>query len=426
MATKKIKIVALSHSPSVGGAELALNSLMGSTKGLIDWTLVVIGKAEIDSSVVSNASKVYRLDLPWWCHEAHDEPPKINTQHANKQLHKLTKIAQEADLLLTNTITVPWLGFISAKVGKPHIWYIHEYGDSDHNLNFILGYKKSLEYISLLSSRVLTISTAVSKHLQQVVPSDQIDIIHQSVNLSSLLELEPARIDKKGFSLLCLGALKPSKGQGIAAEAVAGMPTDYLISLDILGPIADPTYFKTFKKDSRIHIRPGRYNPPSDIAKHNVLLVTSDNEALGRVTLEGLAAGRLVIGYDCESTRELLSDGRGLLYSPNTPEALRSTIMENAEGFATSVFSAASNRKFVAEMYGHKRESSDFIKSYEKAIASERELHRSDLLENYFDALRQQSLLQTRMKEKRTQLYRKLLELIPKRIKTKVKMLISR
>jgi len=426
MATKKIKIVALSHSPNVGGAELALDSLMGSTKGLIEWTLVVIGKAEIDSSVVSNANKVYQLNLPWWCHEAHDKPPKINTQHANKQLLKLKKIAQEADLLLTNTITVPWLGFISAKIGKPHIWYIHEYGDIDHNLNFILGYKKSLEYISLLSSRVLTISTAVSKHLQQVIPSEQIDIIHQSVNLSSLLALEPAQIDKNGFALLCLGALKPSKGQGIAAEAVAGMPTDYSISLDILGPIADPTYFKTFKKDSRIHIRPGRYNPPIDIAKHNVLLVTSDNEALGRVTLEGLAAGRLVIGYDCESTRELLSDDRGLLYSPNTPEALRSAILDSAEEFATSVFSASSNRKFVAEMYGHKRESSDFMNSYAKATDEKRASNGSYLLENYFNELRHQSLLQTRLEEKRIRIYRKLVSLIPKQIKSKLKTLISR
>jgi len=87
----------------------------------------------------------------------------------------------------------------------------------------------------------------------------------------------------------------------------------------------------------------------------------SSNEALGRVTLESLAAGKLVIGYACTATKEILADNRGLVYQPNTSEALAETIRKSEKQLSS--IDIQENRNYVAEMYSPARQAKDFATS---------------------------------------------------------------
>ncbi len=366
-AAKK-SILVLSHSPYVGGAELALKSLIESTKGQYNWTVIVPGTITPDAAITPDSVEYITLPgLPWWCYEQHDKPPLINKRLLEKSLTMLRRLAQKADILLTNSMVIPWLGFIAHETNKPHIWYIHEYGDIDHNLNFIAGYSETLRMITACSSRVLTISNDVKEHIGRIIPKNKIDIIRQSIDLTDLTSIQAVESFDK-LSLLCLGAIKPSKGQHVALEAVAQTPN---VTLDIIGPAADHQFANDLveraKELPHVLVQIRRYTPLIELATHNVLLMCSEHEGLGRVTLEALAAGRLVIGYGCRSTKELLADNRGLLYSPNTPESLRRAIQTASNKLRQTPVDFEQNRAYVSQEFSQDAQAADFYRCASKA-----------------------------------------------------------
>lgn len=361
MSANKPRVLVLAHSPQIGGAELALVNLIDSTKDDYIWDVAFVGNTSVHQKLLANVTKHVLLDLPWWCHEEGAEPKKVNLHTLGRNIATLQRMAESADILLTNTITVPWLAFLAAKLKKPHIWYVHEFGDKDHNLQFELGYKESLAVIESCSSRVLTISNSVKNHLSQVIGTHKIDLIHQSIDLNNFLKI-PLRSSFEGrrVRVACLGAIKQSKGQVIAAESFSYLDKAKY-SLVVRGPNANQRYVDRLMnyRAENIEISTDRYEPIAMFSDVDILLMCSENEAFGRVTLEGLAAGCIVIGFDSPSTRELLDDGRGLLYSPNTPEVVANKIKE-----ATSLqkeFNIKTNRTFVSGTYGYAQQRADFI-----------------------------------------------------------------
>ncbi len=411
-------IVVLSHSPYIGGAELALKSLIESTGDIYSWTLIIPSHLKIDEKVKPKNTKfIYIPDLPWWCYEAHDHPKTIDKQKLNMSLDMLKNIAVSADILLTNTITIPWLGFIAQELGKPHIWYVHEFGDLDHNLQFIAGYHESLMMIDNCSSRVLTISEAVKEHIGKVVHHSKIDIIHQSIDLAELTQI-PLANSSSVQRLLCLGAVKPSKGQSIALEAVSRLPD---LQLDIIGPAADPNYAKTLLKKAasipNVNVELRSYNPVDELSSHDVLLMCSENEGLGRVTLEALAAGRFVVGYASPSTKELLSDSRGLLYSPNKSNSLTEKL-KNLHVIHSTV-NPIKGREYVTQVFNDKVQANDFTFSVNNALKAK--IEKSKNLSDYTRILDEHGLWVT----KKQQLLHTLKSFLPSPIKHAIKRIIG-
>ena len=365
--SRKQSVLVLAHSAAVGGAELALASLMDSTRDRYDWHVVFSEEKNAPQKLTAHANRVSYLDLPWWCYEALGQPKKIYKAALLNDIEKLKSLARGADILLTNTITVPWLGLIAHEIGKPHIWYIHEYGDLDHHYKFEAGYDQSLSLIGTNAHRVLTISNAVKDHLARIIPVSQIDIINQAVNAEALVDL-PVTQASDSLRLLALGGIKRSKGQHIALEAAQQLQN---VSLDIVGPAGDDVYVECLVSAaaaaSNVSLQVRAYDVAEELGSHDVVLMCSQNEALGRITLEALAAGKLVIGYACTATKELLAEGRGVLYTPNTSDALAAAI-KNARHHPP--INVEKNRRYVKESYGPTQQAADFQACADKALAS--------------------------------------------------------
>lgn len=359
-------ILVLAHSAVVGGAELALASLMASTQDQFAWHIVFTDGKKAPAELTAHAARTTYLELPWWCHDAHLAPKKLYLPALQQHLATLTTLARSADILLTNTLTVPWLGLIANTVHKPHIWYVHEYGDLDHRYQFVMGHESSLALIDQCSQRVLTISEAVRQHLARVIPESRIDLIHQAVDTGRLTRL---RVSPPGqpVRLLALGGIKPSKGQLIALQASQQLRK---VTLDIVGPSGDDAYVEQLKQlaaNSRnVSLQVRGYDVAAEMQAHDVVLMCSDNEALGRITLEALAAGKRVVGFACAATRELLGEDRGVLYAPNTPEALAQACQYALEHFTVDV---ARNRRFVTETYAPQTQAADFAACVAQACA---------------------------------------------------------
>lgn len=138
-----------------------MKSLIESTSSDFSWVVVVASRNNVDKAARASNANYVSIDFPWWCHEAQDFAPSVQRKKLEENLNKLKDIVRKADLTLTNTITIPWMAVVAEELGKPHVWYVHEFGDIDHNLRFALGYDETLKFINHYSTRVITIGNAI-------------------------------------------------------------------------------------------------------------------------------------------------------------------------------------------------------------------------------------------------------------------------
>lgn len=333
----KKQIVCLSHtSDFTGGAEAVLISLIATTSDYLDWTVIV--PADVGGFVerlrgLEVTVRVVVAFTPWWC-SGSSYGEHVSKERLKGSLSRIRREVARSDFTFTNSMVNPWLAYCAKLENKPHLWYIHEFGDIDHGLNFTLGYRDSLKFIFENSSRVTTISEAVKQHIRVKESCDMnVSIIPQAINLGGLTAIPRAKFDDGKIRLLLLGAIKNSKGQHLLLEALGKLnkKNSLKLSVRIAGPVVDRDFcenliVKAKALDHRIEIIDRFVDPIEQYGWANVVVVPSLNEALGRTTIEAVASGRVVIGSNSGATPEILGGGIGALFEPGNPNDLARVI----------------------------------------------------------------------------------------------------
>jgi FkbM family methyltransferase len=113
---------------------------------------------ELDKSGVSTLVVDYR----WWCTPGMPTDDEMKTGLANSfenilsALPDLNKI--NPDVILSNTLLIPWGALVGSLLGKPHIWSIHEVGE----LRFHLSLETVGTLVENFSNIILLMSQASS------------------------------------------------------------------------------------------------------------------------------------------------------------------------------------------------------------------------------------------------------------------------
>ena len=132
------------------------------------------------------------------------------------------------------------------------------------------------------------------------------------------------RIDRKKNQLIALKALskmnEPNLTLLIIGQETPDDPQEYLAELRAL--------IKRQQLESIVKFTGHVEEVSAYIHAVDACLITSSNESVGMVTLEALAAGKIVIGTNSGGTKELLGNGAGFLFDPNDPNQLASILTE--------------------------------------------------------------------------------------------------
>jgi glycosyltransferase involved in cell wall biosynthesis len=219
----------------------------------------------------------------------------------------------------------------------------------DHHRKYVIGEGLSQRAIGCLSVQVVMNSDAVARHYSPPIPKSKIRVCHCGVvpGTDSPNVLAPGEL-----RLLLLGRKAPGKGCDRAIRAIANLKVeDVSVRLRLVGP-ALPRYEEYLRRlvdDLGVGDRVEFVDYVSDPTEHfrwcNLLLMCSEAEAFGRVTVEALKSGRPVIGCRSGGTSELVDDRKtGLLYEPNDPHGLVDAIEKCAadSAFVRQMSAAAS------------------------------------------------------------------------------------
>jgi glycosyltransferase involved in cell wall biosynthesis len=305
-----VRVVAVSHSAWLGGAERNLAELVRALDGAADVHVVLPRDGALRELLAAPVSVVPGR---WWGTD--EGRPRADPLAVGRMARVLRRL--RPDVVLSASMVHPPGALAARALGIPHVWWVQEFGDRDHGYRFLLGARGTRRAIRALSRVVLAPSRAVAAELgggARVAPA-WVDVPPRP----------PAPAG--GRRLALLGRIRPSKGQDDAVRALVRLPG---AELDLVGD-GDVAWIERVAVEAgvreRVHVHGGLADPLAVLDGADVALMCSRNEAMGRVTVEAMKRGKPVVGAAAGGTLEVLDEGRaGVLYSAGDPEALAAAV----------------------------------------------------------------------------------------------------
>ena len=323
---RRLRVVVLDHTAAPSGAELAL--------------LSVLEHLDVDRHVVLGASGPLRqrladaagLEVAWM-------PPRLGVasraggtllagpqllQHAASLAVRLRGL--RPDVVYANSLRSGSYGGLAALLaGVPLVWHVRDRVTADY-----LGRRRAQilrVLIRVLSTHVVANSRTTAATL---LPGSPVTVVP-----SPLSSPPRPREERPAGPLVYVAAsrLSPWKGQDVFLRAfAAAFPDGEQRAVVLGGPHFGETAYadglRTLVEElglqDRVVLRGHRDDVMDELAGADVLVHTPTlPEPFGRVVVEGLAAGLVVVARGDGGPAETLTDGvDGLLYPPDRPDEL--------------------------------------------------------------------------------------------------------
>lgn len=372
-----MKVVWVSHTAGMLGAERAMieGVAMLRDAGIECHVVLPTGQA-VAPGWRALGVPFSLIPLPWWMSRRKRDIPRswarlLYRLPSARRGFKALFAEVRPDIVITNTLVIPFAAFAARMAGIKHVWHIHEYGDRGLGFSFILGRFFSLKLVDRLSDRVIVNAKGVEAHFAGPIAPGKLRLLYYPLEAPPVPAVRPAA---ENFRLVIMGSLSRKKRQEDAIRAVAILVRRGIQArLAIVGPADSEILRYLGGLAEALGVAGavdfvGETNSPFDFfAAADVALICSLDEAFGRVTVEAMKMGTPVIGADSGGTSELISDGfNGLLFEPGNVEDLADKIErlvrdpellrqmgDNACRWARETFS---RDKFEAHLLGLLRE----------------------------------------------------------------------
>ncbi len=292
------------------------------------------------------------------------------------QAHKLARIlkSEQVDLVHINTVYSYYAAYAAKYAGLPLVWHIREFLEEDQEKKF---YFKEYAY-KLINCADLVIAISNSIY-QKYAPNltTQVKTIYNGIDVNKFYKPMRCIFTSEITTLCYVGGLSPLKGTDDLLEACKKLNNagkKQLYRLIIAGRGDDP-----YEKKMRDFISENQMDNvefvgyqkdvPAVMSRADVSVVTSRYEAFGRVTVEAMLTGNLVLGADSAGTKELLHDGEfGVLYHCGDADSIKDRVLYILEHKKELEEKACMARFFMAENMTAEKNAENIYKEYVRIL----------------------------------------------------------
>jgi glycosyltransferase involved in cell wall biosynthesis len=318
-----------SHSSHRGGAELSFLSLVKSLvkKGLL-CNILLPSEGYLAEKFRKMPVSVSIKNIPRWDYEGESEKLSKYRDICSSLPYLINEISNVgSDVIYSNTQVFPQGAIIAEILKIPHIWHIREFGEKDYGFKFLLDFKDRANFIYNYSDKIIFNSLSLKKYFDKEIKDDKSEVVYNYVELPKIINSSAKFFkNENSLKLLLVGVINEGKGQLKALEAVSYCIEKYGDNLELvfLGNVFSEKYYKKlnfFIKNNSLEKNASFHafidNPTSAYKSADIILMCSDKEAFGRVTVESYLMKRPVIGESSGATSEIVIDGEtGLLFKP--------------------------------------------------------------------------------------------------------------
>lgn len=254
----------------------------------------------------------------------------LNTIAIFRLLRYLKK--NKIDLVHINT-SYTYIGAVSSLLaGTPYVWHIREFGKEDQRSEFY--FPRIMYFLMNSSEKVICISNAIRNKYSPVLKDKKIEVVYDGLDPQRYY-YEREILSKDKYVFLIAGTIKETKGQRILLEACGQILSsfhDFEIWIAGTGPEKEVNVLKKIVAKYHMEKNVRFWGFVSEIEKlqkqSDIVFMCSAAEAFGRVTVEGMLSGNLVIGSNRGCTSEIICDGKnGLLYKFGDEKSLGNKIL---------------------------------------------------------------------------------------------------
>lgn len=290
----------------------------------------------------------------------------------------ICKIIKEnnIDIVHINAFTAS-VGFRAGKrMNVPIVWHIREFVEED--LGKLFWNKKNALKRLEQADRVIAISESVGEKYIKLAPNAKIQVVYNGIPTDKYLNIRrtPA-FTKESISVILAGRIDPGKGHEEVIKALCEMQAENLnnFQLNIAGKSQSEEFEKKVRKlvadsglEKFVHFLGFRTDLPELYKNSDIAIVSSKAEAFGRVTVEAMMGGTLVVGADTAGTKEIIGENYGVLYKQGDTHDLAEKlkfIIANKEKYCDV---ARRGQEYALHTFTAKRNAENVFKIYSQIV----------------------------------------------------------
>lgn len=352
-SVKNIKILFISHEYCIGGAT---RSLMSMIQGFGEEDKVNIevllpykrnGRAKelLRGQGICFTEMLFRNNI---------KPLKVkynlkylifdilNYLSVKKTVQYIKK--EKFDIICSNSTAVDIGSRAAALLKIPHIYYAREM--MEEGVGATYRHKKQMHNLLRKADTVVCISKIVEQYYKSIYHLQNTCWFYNGFILDDYFIKDHEILKNNGISFIQVGGFMDEKGtlktiemlhllnqMGIKnwnIEFVGGGTEEYILRMKKL--------IERFSLQSQIIIEDYCMNIKEKLSSKDILIINSQAEGFGRVAIEGMLAGCLVVGKSAGGVAEIINnDKNGLLF-------------RNIEEFPILIKKVANNKKLFKEM----------------------------------------------------------------------------
>ncbi|WP_270503324.1 glycosyltransferase family 4 protein [Ligilactobacillus salivarius] len=285
-------------------------------------------------------------------------------------------INKNIKLVHINMLTCGLVGQVAIKMGIPVVWHIREYLEEDIGAK-ILWPRKRLRIINQ-SKRLIAISEGVKSKFQKIL-TPPIDVIYNGIDFSPNEIMQHEILTNDVVKVAIFGRISEKKGQFELAQAMEKLYDKKNLDYELLiyGGIQEFNYFEKIQEfvklhgaENRIYYKGMTSHSIEVMKKIDILGICSNQEAFGRVTVEGQIAGCLVIGANSGGTKELINDGvTGYKYVTHNIDNLSNVIWDAIQNREMSNKIATAGQSYAIEHFSARKNAEEIMNLYDELLA---------------------------------------------------------
>lgn len=290
---------------------------------------------------------------------------------------KISKVIRynKIDIVHINAFTAS-VGLKAAhKNNIPCIWHIREFVEEDLKKVF-WNKNRAIKYLAT-ADQSIAISKSVYEKFKKQSPSSNIKVVYNGVLNKDYQEARKNKIfEETPIKILISGRIDPGKGHEELIDALQQLVAKGVnVRLRVAGVSQSKEYEAYIKKkvnnlnlEQNITFLGFRNDLPDLYKDSDITVVASKAEAFGRVTVEAMMAGSLVIGADTAGTKELIQQDYGLLYKQGDSTDLVNKILYALEHKDEMRIIANTARNYALQYYTAERNAQEIFELYEMVM----------------------------------------------------------
>lgn len=274
------------------------------------------------------------------------------------------------DLVVLNNTWVYLPAQVASEMGIPFVWHLREFNEEDHGWTFC-DKEKSFSLMSD-SAALIGISEAILNKYKPLIASDRFFKVYNGIDPEHFLSIERTPLSNQIVRIGIIGRISFGKGQIDLVRALASIKNEcspFRLYVAGEGSLADESALKKtiheLGMDDFVVMLGGIDDVAGFYESIDILVICSKMEAFGRVAVEGLMSGCIVIASNTGGLTEIIYDRTtGYFFEQGNIDQLSETILEvvrhkqeaqeiakNGRLCAARKFTSAKNAEDVSSIY---------------------------------------------------------------------------